>query len=113
MRGSITCEGAALLLNVVGEVLRQDLNHRLMEEDVKSLLLLLPLLPFLLLLPVLPLPFLLLLLFLLPVLPDLGGKFVHGVVLVVAAGQVTEHVPGQLVDPLDHLQRTGQRALPS
>ena len=98
MRGSITCEGAALLLNVVGEVLRQDLNHRLMEEDVNSLLMLLPLLP------------LLLLLLLLPVLPNLGGEFVHGVVLVMAAGQVAEHVPGQLVDPLDHLQRTGQRA---
>ena len=33
----------------------------------------------------------------------LGGELVHGVVLVVAAGQVAEHVPGQLVDPLDHL----------
>ena len=27
----------------------------------------------------------------------------HGVVLVVAAGEVAEHVPGQLIDPLDDL----------
>ena len=27
----------------------------------------------------------------------------HGVVLVVAAGEVAKHVPGQLVDPLDDL----------
>ena len=33
----------------------------------------------------------------------LAGQLVHGVVLVVAAGEVTEHVPGQLVDPLDDL----------
>ena len=33
----------------------------------------------------------------------LGGELVHGVVLVVAAGEVAEHVPGQLVDPLDDL----------
>ena len=33
----------------------------------------------------------------------LRGKLVHGVVLVVSPGQVAEHVPGQLVDPLDHL----------
>ena len=34
----------------------------------------------------------------------LAGQLVHGVVLVVAAGQVTEHVPGQLVDTLDDLE---------
>ena len=33
----------------------------------------------------------------------LGGELVHGVVLVVAAGEIAEHVPGQLVDPLDDL----------
>merc|ERR1719468_1348461 len=33
----------------------------------------------------------------------LAGQFVVRVVLVVAAGQVTEHVPGQLVDTLDDL----------
>ena len=33
----------------------------------------------------------------------LGGELVHGVVLVMAAGEVAEHVPGQLVDPLDDL----------
>ena len=37
----------------------------------------------------------------------LGSKLVHGVVLVVAPGQVAEHVPGQLVDPLDHLGHVG------
>ena len=37
----------------------------------------------------------------------LGGELVHGVILVVAAGEVTEHVPGQLVDPLDHLGHVG------
>ena len=31
----------------------------------------------------------------------------HGVVLVVAPRQVPEHVPGQLVDPLDHLGHVG------
>ena len=90
---------------MVGEVLRQDLDHRL-EEEAVNLLLLLQVLPLLLLL-------LLLLFLLLPVLPDLGGEFVHRVVLVVAARQVAEHVPGQLVDPLDHLHRTGQLASPS
>ena len=34
----------------------------------------------------------------------LWREFVHGVVLVVAAGQVAEHVPGQLVDALDQLR---------
>ena len=34
----------------------------------------------------------------------LGGELVHGVILVVAAGKVTEHVPGQLIDPLDDLR---------
>ena len=33
----------------------------------------------------------------------LGGELVHGVVLVVASGEVSEHVPGQLVDALDDL----------
>merc|ERR1712107_874215 len=33
----------------------------------------------------------------------LGGQLVHAVVLVVASGQVSEHVPGQLVDALDDL----------
>ena len=37
----------------------------------------------------------------------LGSKLVHGVVLVVTPGQVAEHVPGQLVDPLDHLGHVG------
>merc|ERR1719391_956986 len=37
----------------------------------------------------------------------LRSKFVHGVVLVVSPGQVAEHVPGQLVDPLDHLGHVG------
>ena len=37
----------------------------------------------------------------------LAGQLVHGVVLVVAPGQVSEHVPGQLVDPLDHLGHVG------
>merc|ERR1719419_1544131 len=56
---------ATLLLNMVGEVLGQDLDH------------------------------------------GLGSKLVHGVVLVVSPGQVAEHVPGQLVDPLDHLGHVG------
>merc|ERR1711931_436477 len=34
----------------------------------------------------------------------LGGELVHGVVLVVAPGEVSEHVPGQLVDALDDLR---------
>merc|ERR1719348_2294015 len=37
----------------------------------------------------------------------LRSKLVHGVVLVVSPGQVAEHVPGQLVDPLDHLGHVG------
>merc|ERR1719516_366193 len=37
----------------------------------------------------------------------LRSKLVHGVVLVVTPGQVAEHVPGQLVDPLDHLGHVG------
>merc|ERR1719385_315293 len=37
----------------------------------------------------------------------LRNKFVHGVVLVVSPGQVAEHVPGQLVDPLDYLGHVG------
>merc|ERR1719391_1552895 len=37
----------------------------------------------------------------------LRSKFVHGVVFVVSPGQVAEHVPGQLVDPLDHLGHVG------
>ena len=40
-------------------------------------------------------------------MPYLRSKFVHGVVLVVSPGQVAEHVPGQLVDPLDHLGHVG------
>merc|ERR1719391_587169 len=38
---------------------------------------------------------------------SLRSKFVHGVVFVVSPGQVAEHVPGQLVDPLDHLGHVG------
>merc|ERR1712142_568804 len=34
----------------------------------------------------------------------LAGQLVHGVVLVMAPGKVSEHVPGQLVDPLDDLR---------
>ncbi len=34
----------------------------------------------------------------------LGGKLVHGLVLLVASGEVAELNPGELVDPLDNLK---------
>ena len=36
---------------------------------------------------------------------SLRGKFVHGVVLVVSSWEVSEHVPGELIDALDDLNR--------
>ena len=55
-------QASASAFDVGGELLRQDLDHRL------------------------------------------GGQLVHRVVLVVAAGQVGELLPGQLVDALNHLK---------
>ncbi len=55
-------QASASAFDVGGELLRQDLYHRL------------------------------------------GGQLVHRVVLVVAAGQVGELLPGQLVDALNHLK---------
>ena len=37
----------------------------------------------------------------------------HGVVLVVSSGQVSEHVPGQFIDTLDDLGHVGLEVLSS
>ena len=37
----------------------------------------------------------------------------HGVVLVVSSGQVSEHVPGQFIDALDDLRHVGLEVLSS
>ena len=41
----------------------------------------------------------------------LGGQLVHGVVLVVAAGQVGELLPSQLVDALDNLKKLEKKSV--
>ena len=81
MTKKLTSQRAALLLHMVCKVLRQDLDHGL--GFIGSLL-----------------PHYV------PI-NHLGRQLVHGVVLVVSPGQVTEHVPGELVDPLDHLGHVG------